>query len=44
MKKKTQYTFRQQHFPGLIQGRLDHIFISHNFQEVVKDSEILFAM
>ena len=36
-----QYTFRQQHFSGLIQRRLDYIFISHNFQEVVKDSEIL---
>ena len=44
MKKKMQYSFRQQHFPGLIQGRLDYVFISHNFQEVVKDSEILCAM
>ena len=43
-KKKMQDTFRQQHFPGLIQGRLDYSFISHNFQEVVKDSEILCAM
>ena len=39
-----QYTFRQQHFSGLIQRRLDYIFISHNFQEVVKDSEILCAL
>ena len=39
-----QYTFGQQHFSGLIQRRLDYIFISHNFQEVVKDSEILCAM
>ena len=39
-----QYTFRQQHFSGLIQRRLDYIFISHNFQEVVKYSEILCVM
>ena len=42
--KKMQYAFRQQHFSGLIQRRLDYIFISHNFQEVVKDSEILYIM
>ena len=42
--KKMQYTFRQKHFLGLIQRRLDYIFISHNFPEAVKDSEILDAM
>ena len=42
--KKMEYTFRQQHFAGLIQRRLDYIFISHNFQEVVKYSEILCVM
>ena len=39
-----QYTFRQQHFSGLIQHRLDHNFISHIFQEMVKDSKILRTM
>ena len=39
-----QYTFRQQRFSGLINRRLDYIFISHNFQEVVKDLEILCTM
>ena len=39
-----QYTFRQQHFVGLIQRRLDYIFIYHNFQEVVQNSEILGAI
>ena len=36
-----QYTSSQQCFSGLIQHRLDYIFISHNFQEVFKDSEII---
>ena len=39
-----QYTFRQQHFSGLIWHRLDYIFISHNFKEMVEDSEILYAI
>ena len=39
--KQIQYTFRQQYFSGLIQRRLDCIFTSQNFREVVKDSEIL---
>ena len=39
-----QHTFRQQHVLGLIQCRLDYIFISHDFQEVIKDSEILCAL
>ena len=42
--KKMQYTFRQQQFSGLIKHRLDYIFVSHNLQEVVKDSEILRPM
>ena len=42
--KKDQYTFRQHYFLDLIHGRLDYIFISHNFQKVVEDSEILCAM
>ena len=39
-----QYIFRQQHFSSLIQCRLDYNFISPNFQEMVKDSEILCNM
>ena len=35
---------KMQPFCGLNQHRLDYIFISHNIQEVVKDSEILCAM
>ena len=42
--KKMQCNFRQKLFSGLIQLRLDYIFISHNFQEVVKNSEILCSM
>ena len=42
--EKKQCTFRQQHFSGLIQRRLNYIFLSHNFQEVVNDSKILCAM
>ena len=42
--KKDQYTFRQHYFSDLIHGRLGYIFISHNFQKVVEDSEILGAM
>ena len=42
--EKKQCTFWQEHFSGLIQQRLNYIFISHNFQEVVKDSKILCAM
>ena len=38
------YPFRQQHFSDLIQLRLEYFFISHDFQEVVKNSEILGAM
>ena len=39
-----EHIFREQHFSGLIQRRLDYIFISHNFHGVVKDSKILCAM
>ena len=43
-KKKMQYTSWQQHFTSLIQRRFDYVFIFHNFQEVVKNSEILGAV
>ena len=42
--KKMQCNFRQKFFSGLSQLRLDNIFISHNFQEVDKNSEILCSM
>ena len=39
--KAKQYTFRQQHFSGFIQRRLDYIFISQNFQEIAVHTIIL---
>ena len=42
--KKMQYTFRQQYFPDLIQRSFIIIFFSQNFQEVIKNSEILGTM
>ena len=41
--KKKSYTFRQQHFSGLIQRRLDYIFLSLSFQELIQKSEFLNA-
>ena len=41
--KKKSYTFRQQHFSGLIQPMLDYIFLSLSFQELIKKSEFLNA-
>ena len=41
--KMKSYTFRQQHCSGLIQRRLDYIFLSVSFQELIKKSEILNA-
>ena len=35
------YTFRKNHFTGLIQQRLDYIFISNNFQDYFKKVSIL---
>ena len=37
----TQFTFTQQHSFGLIQRRLDYIFISNGLQEFVSKSGIL---
>ena len=40
--KKRKYTFRQKHvLSGIIQLRLDYIFISQNLQEYVKKSDVL---
>ena len=42
--KVKQYTFRQHHFSGFLQRRLDYSFISQNLQEIAKDTEILNAI
>ena len=39
-----RYTFRQKHFPGFMQRRLDYIFISNSFQEFVNNTDILPAL
>ena len=39
-----QYTFRWQHFSGLIKHGLEYVLISYDFQEVVENSEILGTM
>ena len=36
-----RYNFRKNHFSGLIQRRLDYIFVSNNIQENIKDINIL---
>ena len=41
--KVKQYTFGQQPFSGFIQRHLDYIFISQNFPERAKHTEILNA-
>ena len=35
------FTFRQRHFSGLIQRRLDYLFVSQKLQESVKKIQIL---
>ena len=39
--KMKTFTFRQHHFSGLIQRRLDYLFISQKLQESVKKIQIL---
>ena len=39
--KKRKHSFRQKHLSGIIQRRLDYIFISQNLQEYVKKSDVL---
>ena len=39
--KSRQFTFTQKHSSGFIQHRLDYIFISNTFQELVTTTEIL---
>ena len=41
---KKLFTFRQKHFTGSIQRRLDYIFVSNTLQESVKKTEILNAL
>ena len=41
---KKLFTFRQKHFTGIIQRRLDYIFVSNVLQESVKKAEILNAL
>ena len=42
--KKRKHSFRQKHLSGIIQRRLDYIFISQNLQEYVKKSDVLNAL
>ena len=41
---KKLFTFRQKHFTGIIQRRLDYTFISNSLQESVKKTEIRNAL
>ena len=42
--KSKAFTYRQRHFSGVLQRRLDYLFISNNMQESVKNVEILNAL
>ena len=42
--KSKAFTFRQRHFSGILQRRLDYLFISNNMQESVKNVKILNAL
>ena len=39
--KKRRFTFRQNHFSGYIQRRLDYFFVSNSLQEAIKSVDIL---
>ena len=39
--KKRRFTFRQNHFSGFIQRRLDYFFVSNSLQEAIKSVDIL---
>ena len=41
--KTKSCTFRQKHFSGVIQFRLDYIFISNSLQEIISNVNILNA-
>ena len=38
---KKSYTFRQNHSSGIINRRLDYIFISNKFQKFSNDTDII---
>ena len=40
-RKEKRFTFRQNHFSGVIQGRLDYFFVSNILQESIKNPDIL---
>ena len=42
--KSKAFTFRQRHVSGILQRRLDYLFISNNMQESVKNIKILNAL
>ena len=42
--KTKTYTFRQKHFSGFIQRRLNYIFVSQNLQERTRNLDILNAV
>ena len=42
--KPKAFTFRQHHFSGILQRRLDYLLISSNIQESVKNIKILNAL
>ena len=42
--KTKRFTFRQKHFSGLIQRRLDYFFVSNLLQESVKHTDILASL
>ena len=42
--KTKRYTFRQNHFSGFLQRRLDYIFVSNSLQESTKNVDILAAL
>ena len=41
--KKKYFTFRQKHFSGVIQRRLDYLFVSSNLQETISNVNIMNA-
>ena len=41
--KTKSFFFRQKHFSGVIQHRLDYIFISKSLQEIISNVDILNA-
>lgn len=41
--KKKYFTFRQKHFSGIIQRRLDYLFVSSNLQETISNVNIMNA-